>query len=120
MGTCDVAWEHLRAHRFAFSLSGSIWDHLEGSVRLFRVAELFGDDFQTILHFAELPTLGPGILFQGERLEYLPEYIVQLLSVWLLWLIQRLLRNIAFLDRNRLETNHYDAVGSGHLADLRR
>jgi hypothetical protein len=45
-----------RAHRFPFSLSGSIWEHLEGSVWLFRVAELCGYDFQTILHFADVVT----------------------------------------------------------------
>jgi len=50
--TGEVVSERLRAHRFVFSLSGSIWEHLEGSVWLFRVTELFGYDFQTILHFA--------------------------------------------------------------------
>jgi len=52
--TGDVVPEHLRAHRCAFSLSGSIWAHLEGSVWLFRVTELFGYDFQTIIHFADV------------------------------------------------------------------
>ena len=45
--------EHLRAHRIAFSISGSILEHLEGSVWLFTVAELFSNDFQTTLHFAD-------------------------------------------------------------------
>ena len=52
--TGEVVSEHLKAHRFAFNLSGSIWVHLEGSVWLFRVAELFGYDFQTILHLADV------------------------------------------------------------------
>jgi len=51
--TSEVVPEHLSAHRFAFSLSGSIWEHLEASVLLFRVAELFGYDFETILHFGD-------------------------------------------------------------------
>jgi hypothetical protein len=33
-----------------------------------------------------IPTLGVGILFKGERLEYLPEYFIQHLSVSLLLL----------------------------------
>ena len=45
--------EPLRAHRFAFSLSGSIWEHLQGSVWLFSVAELFSYDCQPILHHAD-------------------------------------------------------------------
>jgi hypothetical protein len=53
MNTGEVVSEHLGAHRFAFSLSGSFWGHLEETVWLFRVAELFGYDFQTILHFAD-------------------------------------------------------------------
>jgi len=51
--TGKVVSEHLRAHRFPFSLSGSIWEHLEGSVWPFRVAESFSYDFETILHFAD-------------------------------------------------------------------
>jgi len=61
MSTSEVVSKHLRGHRFAFSLSGSIWGHLEQFVWLFRVAELFGYDFQTILHYADVmtsPTLG--------------------------------------------------------------
>jgi len=50
---------------------------------------------------------------------YLPEYIVQHLTVCLPLLIQPLLGNIAVLDWNWLESDHYDAVCSGHLADLR-
>jgi len=57
-----------------------------------------------------IPTLGAGILFKGERVEYPPEYLVQHLSVCLLLLIQPLLRNIAVLDRNPEESDHYDAV----------
>jgi hypothetical protein len=44
--------EHRKSCRFVLSLSGSIWEHLDGSVWLFRVAELFRCAFQTILHFA--------------------------------------------------------------------
>lgn len=44
---------YLRAGYFVFNLSGGIWEHLEGSVWLFRVAELFSYDFPTILHFAD-------------------------------------------------------------------
>jgi len=51
--TGEAVSERLRAHCFAFSLSGNIWEHLEGSVWLFRVAELFSYDFQTILHVAD-------------------------------------------------------------------
>ena len=54
MSTGEVVSEHLRAHHFALSLSGSIWERLEGSVWLFRVAELFSRDFQTVLHFADV------------------------------------------------------------------
>jgi len=57
--TGEVVSEHLRAHRFAFGLSGSIWEHLEGSVGLFRVAELFGYDFQTISHCAHEQEISP-------------------------------------------------------------
>ena len=53
MCTGEVVSEHLREHRLAFSLSGSIWEHLAGSKGLFRVAQLFSYDFQTILHFAD-------------------------------------------------------------------
>jgi hypothetical protein len=52
-GTIELVLEHLRAHRFALSRSGSIWEHLARLVLLFRVAELFSCDFQTILHFAD-------------------------------------------------------------------
>jgi len=49
-------------------------------------------------------------LFNDEKLEYLPEYFIQHLSVCLPLLIQPLLRNIAVLDGIRQESNHYDAV----------
>jgi len=52
--------EHLKysqstsgAHRFAFSLFGSVWELLEGSVWLFGIAESLSYDIQTILHFAD-------------------------------------------------------------------
>jgi len=57
-----------------------------------------------------LPALGAGILFQGERLEYPPEYFVQHLSVCLQLFIQLLPRNSAVFDRNWHESDHYDAV----------
>jgi len=46
----ESTWE---AHRFAFSLFGSFWKLLEGSVWLFRLAELSSYDFQNILPFAD-------------------------------------------------------------------
>jgi len=52
--TGEVVSEHLRAHRFAFNQFGSIWEHLDGSVCLFRVVELFSYEFQTMLHFADV------------------------------------------------------------------
>jgi hypothetical protein len=45
-----------------------------------------------------LPTLGAGILSNGEKLAYLPEHCVQQLSVCLPLLIQPLVRKIAVLD----------------------
>jgi hypothetical protein len=45
---------YLNAHRLAISLSGGIWMHLEASMWLFRVAELFSYYFQMILHFANV------------------------------------------------------------------
>jgi len=51
--TGEVVLEHLRAHRFAFNLFGSIWAHLEGSGWLFRVAEVYSYDFKTFEHFAD-------------------------------------------------------------------
>jgi len=44
-------WELIR---IALSLSESIWEHLEESVCLFKVAELFSCDLQTILHIADV------------------------------------------------------------------
>jgi hypothetical protein len=67
-----------------------------------------------------ISALGAGILFIGERLEYLLEYLVQHLSVCMPLLINLLLRNFAVLDRNRQESDYYDAVRSGHLAELQR
>jgi len=48
-----VVLEHLRVYRFAFTLFESMWEHLETSVWLFRVAELFSYDVQTISDFAD-------------------------------------------------------------------
>jgi len=66
MRTGEAFPKHLRIRRFAFSLSGSIGAHLEGSVLLFRVAELFSFDFQTIVNFAdvEVISLEVGCLFE--------------------------------------------------------
>jgi len=52
--TSIVISEFLRAGYFVFNLSGGIWEYLEQSVLMFRVAELFSYDFQTILHFADV------------------------------------------------------------------
>jgi hypothetical protein len=57
-----------------------------------------------------IPALGVGIWFTGERLEYPLEYFVQHLSIHLLLFIQLLLRNIADLDPNQQESDHYDTV----------
>jgi hypothetical protein len=67
-----------------------------------------------------LPTLGAGMLLNGEWLQYALQYIVQHLSVCLPLPIQPLLRNIVFLDWNWEERDYYNAVGSGRLADLGR
>jgi hypothetical protein len=56
-----------------------------------------------------LPDLGAGIVFKGYKLEYPPEYLVQDPSTCLLLLILPLLRMISVLDRNRQESNYYDA-----------
>jgi hypothetical protein len=48
-----------------------------------------------------IPTLRDAILFEGERLEYLPVYFVQHLSASLPLLILPLLRHIVVLDQNR-------------------
>jgi hypothetical protein len=52
--------EHLKysqstsdAHRFAFSLFGSVWELLEGSVLPFGIAESLSYDFRTISHCAD-------------------------------------------------------------------
>jgi hypothetical protein len=57
-----------------------------------------------------LPSLGAGILLKGERLECLLEYLLQHLSLCMPLLILPLLKNIPVLDRNRQESNHYNAV----------
>jgi len=57
-----------------------------------------------------IPTLGAGILYKGERLEYPLEYFFQHLSVCLPLLIQPLLMNIVVLDWNEQESDHYDSV----------
>jgi len=67
-----------------------------------------------------IPTLGARIMIQGDRLEYQQKYLAQYLSVCLRLIIQLLLRNIAVLDWNHQDSDHYDAVRWGHLADLWR
>jgi hypothetical protein len=57
-----------------------------------------------------IPALGAWYLFQGESVEYPPEYLIQHLSVCFPLLIQPLLRNIAVLDRNQQESDECDAV----------
>jgi hypothetical protein len=57
-----------------------------------------------------IPALGAGIVFNGERMQYLLDYLVQHLVVCMPLLIKLDLRNIAVLDRNRQESYHYDAV----------
>jgi len=58
----------------------------------------------------EIPTLGAAIVFKHVTLEYPQEYFVQHLLVCLPLLISLHLRNIAFLDSIRQESNHHDAV----------
>jgi len=67
-----------------------------------------------------IPTLGAGILFNGERLKFLAQYSVQHLSVCLPLLMPPLWRNIVVIDCSRQGSDQYIAVRSGHLADLRR
>ena len=57
-----------------------------------------------------ISALGAGILFNGERLEYQLEYLVQHILVCLPLLIQPLLRNTAVLHGNRQEINPCDDV----------
>jgi len=57
-----------------------------------------------------IPTIGAGIVFKGEWLEYPTEYFVQHLLVCLLLLIQSPRRNIVVPDWNWPESDHYDAV----------
>jgi len=66
----EVGPELLKAPSFALSLSGSIWEHLEGEVWLLRVAELFSCDFETILHFAD------ALLNSNQLILYITTYTV--------------------------------------------
>ena len=65
-------------------------------------------------------TFGAGIVFNGDRLVYPPEYPVQHLSVCFPLLTQPLLGTIAVLDEIWQECNLSENVCLGHLADLRR
>ena len=58
-----------------------------------------------------IPAPGPGIVFTGKRLEYPPEYVVQHLSVCMPLFIELVLTNMAAVDRNLQESDHYVAVG---------
>jgi len=51
--TGQVVLEHRTTHCCVFSLSGSILMHVEVSLWLFRVTELFSCNLQTILDFAD-------------------------------------------------------------------
>jgi hypothetical protein len=57
-----------------------------------------------------IPALGAGIDFTRERLEYPPEYFVQYLKLCSPLVIQPLLRNIAVIEWNWWEIDHYDGV----------
>jgi len=57
-----------------------------------------------------IPALGVDILFNGERLESPPEYLLHHLWVSLPLLIQPLLWNIAVLVWNRQWSDHYNSV----------
>jgi len=48
-----------------------------------------------------IPTLGAGMLFQGEGRQYLPEDFIQHITVCLTRLIHPLVRKGAFLDCNQ-------------------
>jgi len=51
----QLVFKYLDALHLVFSLSGCIWENLEGLPWLFRVVELFSQDFLTVLHFADVP-----------------------------------------------------------------
>jgi len=57
-----------------------------------------------------LLTMDARILLKGEWLECLPQYFNQHLSVCVLLLIQPLLTNIAVLEWNLQQSNHYDGI----------
>jgi len=71
--------------------AGSIKKYSKALARATGVSGRFAYGFQTELHFTDevaicaenvvVPTLGVGILFNGKRLEYPPEYFFQHLSV---------------------------------------
>jgi hypothetical protein len=50
------------------------------------------------------------ILFDSEKMHYTPEYLCQHLSVFFPLQILPLIRNIAVLDLNQLESDQSDAV----------
>jgi len=55
-----------------------IWEHLEASVGLFRVAELFRDNFQTILHFANVFSMSYLLCYTREQVKSEEKKILQL------------------------------------------
>ena len=66
------------------------------------------------------PALGAAILFKCERIEYPPEYLIQHLSVCVTLHMQPVQCNIAGVDRERQESDHYDTVCGWNLAHLGR
>jgi hypothetical protein len=58
-----------------------------------------------------IPASGIRTLIKVAGLEYPPENLIQHLSVCLLLFIEPCVRNIAVLDRNWQESDHYDTVG---------
>ena len=82
----EVVSEHLRAHRCAFSLSGSIWKHLEESVWLFRVAELFSYNFQNLLHcLMRAASVNTMTMRHQQQLQFLSETPGCSGRLWWLW-----------------------------------
>lgn len=65
-----------------------------------------------------IPAVDSGMKFLGDRLVYLAEYSIQLLTMCLPLLIQSFLRIIAILDCTQQESDHYITVHWGYLADL--
>jgi len=69
----------VRAHCLAFSLSGTICEHIEGSEWKFRVAELFSYDFPSILHCVGAE--GHSEVYSEELMEELLEEVSEEVTV---------------------------------------